>query len=105
MAEMAIIALLVPLGLGLSLHKMSQKVSNDQDKTRVAKVTELSPPPSPREQPESEAALVHSYEVDWAKLPAQTAPAEFILAGRGSGRKESALAVLKHRRELALQNG
>jgi len=102
MAELAIIALIVPLGLGLTFHKrMSEKASDASSKKIVAEVTELSPPASPRQQ----APLVQSYEADWANVPALASPLEFSLAERGSGRKESALAVLKHRQELALRSG
>eukprot|EP00746_Dinoflagellata_sp_MGD_P164677 gnl/MRDRNA2_/MRDRNA2_93445_c0_seq1.p1 gnl/MRDRNA2_/MRDRNA2_93445_c0~~gnl/MRDRNA2_/MRDRNA2_93445_c0_seq1.p1 ORF type:complete len:181 (-),score=48.30 gnl/MRDRNA2_/MRDRNA2_93445_c0_seq1:144-686(-) len=108
MAELAIIALIVPLGLGITFHRRMSEKGAGVCKKHVAEVTELSPPSSPRQEPQSDAAgapLVKSYEADWAKLPAQTLPAEFNLAGRGSGRRDSALAVLKHRQELALRSG
>merc|ERR550514_2225908 len=106
--ELAIIALVVPFGLGLTFHKrMSEKLGS----SNVAKVTELSPPSSPRQQAQSDAPgapLIQSYEADWAKLECpELATPVFNLAkqGRGSGRRESALAVLKHRQELALHDG
>lgn len=92
------------LGYRLTLWKMSEKVSTGYSENHVAKVkevnlltspcqeaqdakvAELSPPPSPRQQAQSNAPglpLEFSYETDWAKLESPKLESPKLTPGSG----------------------